>query len=444
MRDGGNPMAEEMTNVPPPIPTAAPPTPLEVSAWQQLSQRTRHTPPLTVARYVLVIGALAALVWLANTAWQSLLPFVVGGFIAYATLPFVNRLDRIMPRWVASLLVVVGVLGFIVVFIVTLIPLLVDQFMILINSLPSLSQVRQSTAQFDQSLANLPEPLRVAVRQMVDETGLSFRAQIDNFIMTLPQTTVQTVLGLFNTLGTVLGLLVLPTWMLIVLKDGKQAVREINKLIPARARLDFWSIVRISDRSLRAFLQQQVAQAFLVGASVTFLGWGLDRMNVVDVKYPLAAGLIIGALELIPEIGPVINYIVLGLGGLARGGPPTALIFLGGYFLSHKFVGQYVEARVATYVKEPHAAVMALLAIMLSQIGLVYALLSVPIIVLSRDIFRYVYGRLNDPPRRAGLLPDDPRPIAPPDQQVLVTVRKPMVYRRTAAKRRPPTRSGVS
>ena len=86
----------------------------------------------------------------------------------------------------------------------------------------------------------------------------------------------------------------------------------------------------------------------------------------------------------------------------------------------------------------------ALLAIMLSQVGLVYALLSVPIIVLSRDIFRYVHGRLNDPPRPAGLLPDDPRPIASPDQQVLITTRKPLVYRRVAVRRRPTTRSGVS
>jgi hypothetical protein len=114
-------------------------------------------------------------------------------------------------------------------------------------------------------------------------------------------------------------------------------------------------------------------------------------------------------------------------------------------------VGQFVEARVATYVKEPHAAVMALLAIMLSQVGFVYALLSVPIIIMSRDLFRYAYGRLGDPRRPAGLLPDDPKPIAPPDQQVLVKLRKPMVYRRVAVKRRPgqpaakPTsRSGVS
>ena len=63
---------------------------------------------------------------------------------------------------------------------------------------------------------------------------------------------------------------------------------------------------------------------------------------------------------------------------------------MGAYFLTRRFVGQFVEARVATYVKEPHAAVMALLAIMLSQVGFVYALFSVPIIILSRDIFRYV------------------------------------------------------
>jgi predicted PurR-regulated permease PerM len=429
-------MAEEMTSIPQPAPVAAPPTPPEPSAWQQLSQSTRRTTPVTVARYALVIGALAALVWLANTAWQSLVPFIVGGFIAYAVLPLVNRLDRIMPRWFAALFVVLGVLAFIALFIATLVPLLVRQVLLLVNSLPTLDQVQQSTTQIDQSLGTLPEPLRVAVRQMLDEAGLSFRAQIDNFIVNLPQVTVQAALGLFNTLGTVLGLLVLPTWLLIVLKDGRQGVREINKLVPARARLDFWSIVRIIDRSLRAFLQRQVTQAFLVAGGIGGVALLLDRFGVVDVNYPLAVALVAGTFELIPEIGPIIVYLFFGASTLQFGGEAVA-ITLGAYFLVRKFVGQFVEARVATHVKEPHAAVMALLAIMLSQVGFVYALLSVPIIVMSRDLFRYVYGRLGDPRRPAGLLPDDPQPIAPPDQQVLVKLRKPLVYRRATARRRP-------
>lgn len=425
-------MAEEMTNVPQP----APPAPPEVSAWRQLSQSTRRTTPATIARYALVIGALAALVWLADTAWQSLVPFAVGGFIAYAVLPFVNRLDRIMPRWFASLLVVVGVLAFIALFIATLVPLLLNQILILISRVPSADQLQHSTAQINQSLVNLPEPLRVAIRQILDDMGTSFRTQIDNFILALPQATVQAALGIVNTLSAVLGLLVLPTWLLIVLKDGKQGVREINRLLPARARLDFWSIVRIVDRSLRAFLQQQVTQAFLVGTAMAIVALLLDRYGVIDVKYPLAAAMLIGTLELIPEIGPILVYILLVLAGLGTG-PTVVLIYLGSYFLVRKVVGQFVEARIATYVKQPHTAIAALLAIMLSQVGFVYALFSVPIMILSRDIFRYAHGRLNDPPRPAGLLPDDPRPIAAPDQQVLVTLRKPLVYRRAAVKRRP-------
>jgi len=332
--------------------------------------------------------------------------------------------------------VVLGVLAFIALFIATLVPLLVRQVLLLVNSLPTLDQVQQSTTQINQSLGTLPEPLRVAVRQMLDGAGLSFRAQIDNFIVTLPQVTVQAALGLFNTLGTVLGLLVLPTWLLIVLKDGRRGVREINKLVPARVRLDFWSIVRIVDRSLRAFLQRQVTQAFLVAGGIGGVALLLDRLGVVDVNYPLAVALVAGTFELIPEIGPIIVYIFFGASTLQFGGEAVA-ITLGAYFLVRKFVGQFVEARVATHVREPHVAVMALLAIMLSQVGFVYALLSVPIVIISRDLFRYVYGRLDNPRRPAGLLPDDPRPIAPPDQQVLVTLRKPLVYRRATARRRP-------
>ncbi len=425
-----------------PIPLDVSPSP-EPSAWQNVSQRARRTGPGSVARYVLVIGVVGVMIWLAETAWQSLVPFVVGGFIAYAVLPFVNRLDRIMPRWFASLIVVVGVLAFLVLFIATLVPVIVRQILIFINTLPTADQIIQSRTQLDQSLNSLPEALRIAINEFITEAGQSFRASIDNFIQQLPQVTVMAVFGLLRTISAVLGLLVLPTWLLTVLKDGQQGVREINRLLPQRMRLDFWSIVRIIDRSLRAFLQQQVAQAFLVGASVAVVAFVLDRSGIASIKYPLAMAMIIGTFELIPEIGPIIVYIFLALSGLGQG-ISVLVVYVVSYFLVRKFVGQFVGARVATHVKQPHAAVMALLAIMLSQIGFVYALLSVPIIVLSRDIFRYVYGRLGDPSKPAGLLPDDPRPIAPPDQQVLITTRKPLVYRRAAVKRRPPTQSGIS
>jgi hypothetical protein len=43
----------------------------------------------------------------------------------------------------------------------------------------------------------------------------------------------------------------------------------------------------------------------------------------------------------------------------------------------------------------------------------VWLFLAAPIVSIVRDLFRYAYGRLSDPPRPAGLLPDEPLPAAP-------------------------------
>ncbi len=425
-------LASQPTSTPDLAPKATPPR-----AWQRVGQRARSTTPLDWARYALVGGAVVVLIWLAGSAWQSLIPFVVGGFIAYAVLPLVNRLDRIMPRWLASMLMVFGVIAFLALFLAAIVPLLVNQFLILINHLPSLTQIQQSETQLQQSLTGLPEPLRVMIRDFVDEAGASYRGAIDTFIRNLPQVTVQAVFGLFNVVGAVLGLLVLPTWLLTVLRDNRQGVRAINNLLPRRALMDFWAVVRIVDRSLRSFLQQQVALGLLVGLGLAVIALLIDRTGVVDLKYPVAASLIIGTLELIPEIGPILIYILLVIAGAAQGWP-VVLLFIGVYYLVHRLASGFVSARVSSQVTEPHAAVMAVVAVLLSQLGFVYALLSVPLIVMSRDLFRYVYGRLSDPPRPAGLLPDDKQPIAPPEQQVLIKTRRtPLTYRR-AAKRHSP------
>jgi predicted PurR-regulated permease PerM len=404
------------------------------SGWRQVRLRARNTTPRELVRLGFVLGSLALIVWLVSQSMAGLLPFVVGGFIAYAVLPAVNRFDRVMPRWLASLAMVFAVLAFVVLFIAALVPLLVNQFLTLFSHLPSLDQIQQGGAQFQQSLTGLPEPLRVTLREIIDEAGTSYRAALDGFIQNLPQVTVQAFLGLISTIGAVLGLLVLPTWLLTVLKDNRQGVRAINNLLPQRMLMDFWSVVRIVDRSLRSFLQQQVALGLLVGAGMAVVALLLDRTGVVDIKYPIAAALIIGALELIPEIGPILIYLVLLLAGAGQGWP-AVLIYFVSYFFVHRLASGFVDARVSAHVKQPHAAIMAVVAVLLSQLGLVYALLSVPFIVMSRDLFRYVNGRLSEPPRPAGLLPDEKKLIAPPEQQVLIKTRPPLVYRRAARRR---------
>jgi hypothetical protein len=50
----------------------------------------------------------------------------------------------------------------------------------------------------------------------------------------------------------------------------------------------------------------------------------------------------------------------------------------------------------------------------MSQFGVVWLVIAAPLIVVARDVFRYVCGRLGSPPRPSGVLPDQPWPSRVP------------------------------
>src|SRR5215472_18795024 len=77
-------------------------------AWQRLRLRIQSITPSGLFRFLLVLLALAGLLWLIASAFPSLATFIIGVMIAYITLPFVNWLDRFLPRWLAVLLVILG------------------------------------------------------------------------------------------------------------------------------------------------------------------------------------------------------------------------------------------------------------------------------------------------------------------------------------------------
>src|SRR5512135_1992291 len=70
--------------------------------WALLRARLRTITPQAVARGTLTVALAVLGIWAAVATWPALLPFAVGGIIAYATFPLVNRLDRFMPRLLAA------------------------------------------------------------------------------------------------------------------------------------------------------------------------------------------------------------------------------------------------------------------------------------------------------------------------------------------------------
>ena len=136
----------------------------------------------------------------------------------------------------------------------------------------------------------------------------------------------------------------------------------------------------------------------------------LEQLGLLAIEYKLLAAVLAGLMELIPDIGPFLWAIPAGAIGFANS-LEMGLALLGTYFLGrwlvHRLLVSRFEHRVMGGI---HPAFLVVAIVALSQFGVLWLFLAAPVVVIARDLFRYPYGRLSDPPRPAGLLPDEPLP----------------------------------
>jgi predicted PurR-regulated permease PerM len=409
------------------------------AAWRRLGWRLRTITPSTLARAGLVLAALAGTGWVLWNARVALLPFVLGGIIAYTVLPIVNALDRVLPRPLASLLVMLGALAFVGALVAATAPLLLDQAAQLIGNLPSQEDLQALAQQLQARAAELPPPAQEALNEVVQQISSSVRQNLSGGLVGLGNFGLASLLGLANSIGFLLGFIVIPTWVLSALNDHRRAAPSIDRVLPSWMRADFWAVLRILDRSLGAFFRGQLVIAFAYGLGV-FLGLTLlEWLGVPGIRYKVILAAFAGLMRLVPFFGILLGAIPPVLVGLAFA-PLTALATALLFLALPRAVDLVVGDRIARRVVDIHPVVLAVVIVALSQLSIWWLILAAPMIAVFRDLFRYVYGRLEDPPRPAGQLPSGlavipfsggaapptPAPAAPPT---------PVAYRHGPAQR---------
>jgi predicted PurR-regulated permease PerM len=391
------------------------------SSWKRLGQRIRAITPSQVARFILVVLALIAIGWLLMQTWSSLTPFLIGVVLAYLLLPLVNYLEHWIPRWVSILLVYgAGIIGLIIA-IAFIVPPLVNQIVGLGESFPNMddfgSRVDQFIANYETFIATLPEELRTAIDDGVEQTFAALRDNFLLYIRNIVSLLVSGVIGVFNTFTFVLGFLVLPFWLFYVLNDQKPGVEAFNGLLPSWLRADFWAILTMIDRVFSSYLRGQILLGVII-ATVSYVGLTvLQMLGVGGIQYKLLLAVFAGVMELVPYIGPIVGAVPAVLLGLTYSWQSALAIALF-YLVVQQIEGNILVPRVVGESVNIHPAILMLLLVMLSQFGIIWIIVSAPLAAIIRDIFQYVYGRFSDPPRPAGRLPRDPvlAPDEPPQQ----------------------------
>jgi predicted PurR-regulated permease PerM len=259
-----------------------------------------------------------------------MLPFLVGGAMAYFLDPVADRLERLGLSRVAatSVITLVAALA-LVLLMLSVIPSLISQTTALVNSAPDIAQHLQ--AFLIEKFPALTDSTS-AIRQTLAEIGVAVQAKGAS----LAQGVLTTALSL---LSAVLFIVVVPVVAFYMLLDWDHMMERVDQMLPR----DYAPVVRRLateiNAVLAAFVRGQLTVCMLQG---TFYSVAL---MLTGLQFGLLVGAIAGAFTFIPYVGVLVG------GGLAIG---LALFQFWGDWLSIGIVaaifaiGQFLEGNVLT------------------------------------------------------------------------------------------------
>jgi predicted PurR-regulated permease PerM len=374
--------------------------------WQTLTGRLQTIRPEALAKAAIGVALIAVSVGLALASWPALRPFVVGAVLAYAVLPIANRLDAFMPRVLAALLAELLAVGLLVGVAILVVPPLLNGLLIVARRLPTADEIQAALTALQNDVGKIPEPMRTIVLTVLTETAANLQGVLQGMADQAAGFLTSQILGVFGTASNLLGLLVIPAWILTMVADERTIKRRAGRLFPEAVRTDVLALFRIADRTLGTFLRVRV----LLGIVTAFLVWaGLsmaDQLGLGPFNYAVAAGVLLGTLQLIPELGFFLGFFPVLL-VFAVGGPVPGVVAVAIYIAAVKIASALVETRVSRGVLDVHPGLLIPAIVVLSQFGLIWLLAAAPVVAIVRDLVRYANARLSEPPGPAGVLPGE-------------------------------------
>ena len=275
----------------------------------------------------LATAGFLAVLWVLG---DVILPFLVGGAIAYFLDPVADRLEKIgFSRVLATVIIFVGLLAVVIVSLLVIIPLLIQQTNDLIQSAPDLfNQLRTwLTDKFPQLMAE-GSPLR----QSLVQVGETIQARGGELL----QQVLSSAAGVVNIL---VFLVVVPVVAFYMLLDWDRLVSKVDELLPR----DYTETIRMLatqiDRTLASFIRGQGTVCLILG---TFYAIAL---MVVGLQFGLVVGLVAGLLTFIPYVGALVGgALSVGLALFQFWGEWWSILAVAAIFQ----VGQMVEGNILT------------------------------------------------------------------------------------------------
>lgn len=267
------------------------------------------------------------LLWLLG---DVLLPFLVGGAIAYFLDPIADRLETMgLSRAAATSVITLCMVVTVVLLVLAVIPTLVSQMAALVNAAPEIAKRLQAFL-----VERFPE------LQDSTSTLRQTLSQIAQYIQSKGATLAQGIVSsAMSVLSAVIFIVVVPVVAFYMLLDWDNMVARVDALLPRDHVHVVRHLAKEIDRVLAGFVRGQMSVCLTLGIyySVALMLAGLD--------FGLVVGAIAGAVTFIPYVGAIIGGVLaIGLALFQFWGDWVSIGIVAAIFA----VGQFVEGNILT------------------------------------------------------------------------------------------------
>ena len=313
-----------------------------------------------------------------------LLPFLLGGAVAYFLDPLADRLERLgLSRVLATMVISIAATVLVVLVVLAVIPVLVQQLSGLITAAPTL--VAEFQAFLILRFPELSDSTSV-MRTTLDQIALAVQARG----ATLAQGLVSSVFGVMSWLFFIV---VVPVVAFYLLMDWDKLVARIDDLLPRDHAPVIRKLAHEVDNALAGFVRGQVS------VCLTLAVYYASGLVLAGLQFGLVIGAIAGAMTVIPYIGALIGgALAMGFALYQFWGDWVAIGIVGGVFA----FGQFMEGNVLTprlvgkSVGLHPVWLMFALSLFGGIFGIAGMLVAVPISAAIGVLMRFAIGQYQD------------------------------------------------
>ncbi|SEP01161.1 Predicted PurR-regulated permease PerM [Salinihabitans flavidus] len=259
-----------------------------------------------------------------------ILPFVLGGAIAYFLDPVADRLQALgASRILATILITLATLLIFVVMALAVIPTLIEQTVALFNIAPKLFQDLQGflSERFPEALD--PDS---AVNKSLKAMG----ERIQEHGVELLNTVVSSAATLINAL---LLLVIVPVVAFYLLLDWDNMVARLDSLLPRDHAPVIRQLAAEIDQTLASFIRGMGTVCLILGTYYAV------ALMLVGLQFGLVVGFIAGLITFIPYVGAIVGgALAIGLGLFQFWGDWLSLGLVAAIFV----LGQVAEGNILT------------------------------------------------------------------------------------------------